>query len=113
MISAFPALRIGAPTVGWVHAAYRLMDRLARHTYAQRIKIPLLMLAAGDERLVSTPAVEALARTLKNADCIVLPGARHEIMMERPDIRAKFWAAFDAFVSGEPFLRAAEAQKKS
>jgi len=101
MISAFPALRIGAPTVGWVHAAYGLMDRLARPGYAERIKVPLLMLAAGDERLVSTPAAEALARRLKNADCLVLPDARHEILMERPEIRAKFWAAFDAFATGE------------
>jgi lysophospholipase len=109
MISAFPALRIGAPTVGWIHAAYQLMDRLARPGYAERIKVPLLMLAAGDERLVSTPAAEALARRLKNADCVVLPGARHEIMMERPEIRARFWAAFDTFVPGDQALRVTRA----
>lgn len=109
LISAFPALRIGEPTVGWVHAAFRIMDRLARPGCAEHIKIPLLMVAAGDERLVSTPAAEAFARRLKNADCLVLPGARHEILMERPEIRAQFWAAFDAFVPGEHLAPETEA----
>jgi lysophospholipase len=109
IVSAFPALRIGDPTVGWIHAAYQIMGRLARPGHVERIKIPILMLAAGDERLVSTPAAEAMARRLKNGACIVLPGARHEILMERPEIRAKFWAAFDAFVPGEQFLPTVEA----
>jgi lysophospholipase len=107
IVAACPSLRIGDPTVGWVHAAYQLMDRLAQPGFAERIRVPILMLAAGDERLVSTPAAENLAKRLKNATCLVLRGARHEIMMERPEIRAKFWAAFDAFVPGEQFLHTA------
>jgi lysophospholipase len=108
VVAARPALRIGDPTVGWLHCAYQLMRRLDEPGYAERIKIPALMLAAGDERLVSTPAAENFSRRLKNAVCVVLRGARHEIMMERPEVRAQFWAAFDAFVPGEPFLQAAE-----
>ncbi|MBB4198799.1 hypothetical protein CCR94_08985 [Rhodoblastus sphagnicola] len=109
IVAACPRLRLGEPTVGWVHAAYQLMDRLVEPGFAERINVPVLMLAAGDERLVSTPAVENLAKRLKNALCVVLPGARHEIMMERPEIRAKFWAAFDTFIPGEPLLPAAHA----
>ena len=30
----------------------------------------------------------------------ILPGARHELMMERDRLREQFWAAFDAFVPG-------------
>ena len=33
---------------------------------------------------------------------IVIPGARHEILMEREAIREQFWAAFDAFIPGSP-----------
>jgi lysophospholipase len=32
----------------------------------------------------------------------VIPGARHEILMERDEFREQFWAAFDAFVPGTP-----------
>jgi lysophospholipase len=104
-----PALGLGDPTIAWIHSAYGLMERLNADGFAENIKTPVLMLASGGERLVSTPAIEAFAQRLKNAACIVLPEARHEILMERAEIRAKFWAAFDAFTPGEPFLRDAEA----
>jgi lysophospholipase len=86
------------------------MDRLTAPGFAERIRTPVLILAAGDEMLVSTPAIEHFARRLKTAACIVMPDSRHEIMMERAEIRAKFWAAFDAFIPGERFLH--EAAKK-
>jgi lysophospholipase len=105
-----PSLAIGDPTIGWLHAAYKLMYRLSLDGYAERIRTPTLLLASGDERLVSTPAAERFARRLKTGSCVVLPEARHEIMMERDETRAKFWAAFDAFIPGERFLhKAAEA----
>jgi lysophospholipase len=102
-----PSLAIGDPTVGWIHQAYELMERLNSDDFAPRIKIPALLVAAGDDRLVATGAIERFSRKLKVAECLVLPGARHEILMERDEIRAKFWAAFDAFLPGEPFLHEA------
>jgi lysophospholipase len=30
----------------------------------------------------------------------VIPGARHELLMERNSLRELFWAAFDAFIPG-------------
>ena len=45
----------------------------------------------------------ALTRNrLKAGRVIVIPGARHEILMERDVLREQFWAAFDAFVPGTP-----------
>ena len=105
LIALAPALGIGDPTIGWLNAAYGLMDRLSSRGVAERIRTPVLMLAAGGDRLVSSAAVEQFTRRLKNAGCLVLTGSRHEIMMERADIRAKFWAAVDAFLPGEALLR--------
>jgi lysophospholipase len=31
---------------------------------------------------------------------VLIPGARHELMMERDVYAGQFWAAFDAFVPG-------------
>jgi lysophospholipase len=102
-----PALAIGDPTIGWIRNAYELMERLNSDDFTPRIKIPALFVAAGGDRLVTTGAIERFSRKLKVAECLVLPGARHEILMERDEIRAKFWAAFDAFLPGEPFLHEA------
>lgn len=94
-------LSIGDPTIGWVHAAFQLMARLNAPGAARQIRVPTLILAAGLDPVVSTPAVERFAARLKTGAAIVLPAARHEILMETDAIRAQFWAAFDAFIPGE------------
>ena len=47
-----------------------------------------------------TPAAERFAARLKAGRAIVVPGAEHELLMERDDVRALVWAAFDAFIPG-------------
>lgn len=99
-IAASPQIAIGAPTIGWVNAAFRLMRRFEDGEYPRRILTPLLIVAAGEDRVVDTPAIEAFASRLKVGRCVTLRHARHEILMERDPIREQFWAAFDAFVPG-------------
>jgi lysophospholipase len=43
---------------------------------------------------------EAFVAGLRAGKAITLPGALHEVMQERDDLRDRFWAAFDAFVPG-------------
>ena len=42
---AAPDYVIGAPTLGWLHAAFRTMDWLAQSDVLQRITIPVLAVA--------------------------------------------------------------------
>lgn len=91
---------VGDPTVGWLNAAFRCIADMATPDFTRAISTPVLIVAAGADRVVSTPAVERLAMRLKTGRAIVLPEARHEILMERDDIRAAFFAAFDAFIPG-------------
>jgi lysophospholipase len=95
-----PELAIGDPTIGWVRAAFGAMRRLADPQFAATLRLPLLIVAAGQDEVVSTPAIETFAAASRVASAIVLPGARHEILQESDAIRAAFWAAFDAFVPG-------------
>ncbi len=97
---ARPALAIGDPTIRWVREAYRFMDRLSHPAAPLDVRVPTLVIAAGADPVVSTPAIERFAARLKTGLALVLPGARHEILNEADDIRASFWAAFDAFVPG-------------
>lgn len=94
-------LAIGDPSVGWIHAAFQLMDRLAQPRAPLEVRVPTLVIAAGRDPVVSTPAIERFAARLKTGSALVLPTARHEILMESDAIRAQFWAAFDAFIPGE------------
>ena len=91
---------IGEPTIGWVAAAFRVMAQLQNPRAALDIRIPTLIVAAGSDAIVYTRATERFGQGLKGGGVIVIPGARHEILMEREAIRAQFFAAFDAFIPG-------------
>ncbi|RDI57141.1 alpha/beta fold hydrolase [Microvirga subterranea] len=93
---------IGAPTVSWLDSAFRFMKRFTDPRFAMRIRLPTLVIAAGADPVCATPATERFAARLKAGHAIVIPGARHEILMERDPIREQFWAAFDAFIPGSP-----------
>jgi lysophospholipase len=102
VLEAEPALALGSPTVAWGNAAYRLIEEFADPTYASSIRQPLLLIAAGRDEIVSTPAIEDFAVQLRAGSHLIVAGARHEIIMEQDRYRQQFWAAFDAFVPGTP-----------
>lgn len=106
VLHAAPGLAVGPPTIGWLNAACEAMAELADEKFAPRIRIPSLMVAAGDDKVVSSEAIEDLASRLRAGSQLVLRGARHEILQERDSIREQFWAAFDAFVPGVALSRA-------
>ncbi|MBX3535446.1 MAG: alpha/beta hydrolase [Xanthobacteraceae bacterium] len=100
IVEADPALGLGSPTMSWIAASFRQIDAFAQPEYPAKLHQPILIIAAGDDRLVSTVAAEKFAIRLRAGAIIVIPGSRHEILMERESIRSQFWAAFDAFVPG-------------
>ena len=106
MLEAAPELAIDAPTIGWLKAALDTIETVNSERFAPRIRVPVLMLVAGDDQIVSSKAVEGLAIRLRAGSQIVLRGSRHEIMQERDSIREQFWAAFDAFVHGVAMSKA-------
>jgi lysophospholipase len=97
-----PELGLGAPTIAWADAALRLMKQFAVPSYAGTLRQPILMVAAGRDEVVSTPAIETFGMNLLAGSHLILAGARHEILQEQDPYRNQFWAAFDAFVPGTP-----------
>jgi len=100
-----PTLGLGSPTIAWIGAAYRAMTDFADPAFAAHIRQPLLLIAAGQDVIVSTPAIEQFAIRLRAGAHLIIPGARHETLMEQDRYRAQFWAAFDAFVPGSSTQR--------
>jgi lysophospholipase len=100
ILEAAPELAIGDPTIGWTNAAFRLMRQFEDADYARRTLTPILVIAAGADRVVATPVIEMFASRLKAGRFITIPYARHDILMERDQFRSQFWAAFDSFIPG-------------
>ncbi len=95
-----PHLRLGSPTIGWFYAAMQSMAMMREDDFPSLVKVPILMIGAGSDRIVSTPAIEDLALRLKVGSYITIPNSRHEILQESDPLRLQFWSAFDAFIPG-------------
>lgn len=98
IIEAAPELGLGSPTIRWLKAAYRSCNYLMHPEFAPQVRVPVLMVAAGQDRIVSTSAIEILAGRLKIGARVSLTGSQHELLQEKDDIRQRFWAAFDAYL---------------
>ncbi len=103
IVSFHPQLALGDPTVGWLNAAFRLMARFndAAGDAPPRSDAPVLAFAAGEDRIVSSPAIHRYVGGLRTGLAVTIPRARHEILQEADPIREQFWAAFDAFIPGQ------------
>src|SRR5690606_9175727 len=87
VLKAAPGLTVGPPTIGWLNAAFEAMARLKDEKYAPRIRIPSLLVAAGDDQIVSSKAIENLASRLSAGSLIVHRGSRHELLPEHDTCR--------------------------
>ncbi len=100
LVSAAPNLFSSGLTIGWLHAAFRLMRRLDEPNFPRSLTTPVLIVAAGADQVTDTAAAERFASRLRTGRIIVIEGAKHEILIERDVFRRQFWAAFDQFVTG-------------
>ena len=104
VLEAEPSLAVGWPTVAWTDSAFKVMGELSEPGYPGRIRQPLLIIAAGQDGIVSTPAIDEFSVRLRAGSHLIVPGARHELLMEQDRFRAQVLAAFDAFVPGTPLF---------
>src|SRR5437899_12862565 len=77
ILQADPTLGIASPTVAWLDAAFAAMGEFRSPEFAGGIRQPVLMLAAGDDTIVSTRADAAFARALRAGSHGVLVGEEH------------------------------------
>ena len=97
-IESTPDLALGGPTLGWLAASLRSIDRLRQRGYPERIRVPVLISSASEDTVVSNRAQYDLGERIPHGRLFVVNGSRHEALMEADDMRQQFWAAFDTFV---------------
>ncbi len=93
-------ITIGGPTASWLFAASRAMDQINDPDFHNQITIPTLLICAGKDQVVDNEAAEHLGRRLRSGSCLIIPGAKHEMLQERDRYREQLLAAFYAFVPG-------------
>jgi len=93
---ADPRLCLNAGTWSWLNFAFSASAWLKRSPAVPRLDIPVLVIAAGEERLVDTADQREIVARLPQGRWMEIPGAYHELLQETDDIRAAFWTEFDA-----------------
>ena len=100
LYETYPQLALGGPTIRWLRAASAASRIVCDPQFMARLKVPMLVIAAGNDEVVSTSAVEAYAGRLRLGSLLTIDGARHEILQEADVYREQLLGAFDAFIPG-------------
>lgn len=93
-------LSLGSPTIGWIHAVSKASEQVQDPDFCAKVHMPILLVAAGADTVVSTRAIERYSRRIRSASIVTIDGAKHEILQESDFYREQFFAAFDAFIPG-------------
>ena len=96
-LSAHSALSLGGPSLHWLNQALTETLTLARRPSPTQDCLTFL---GEDEAIVDTARIHARMECWSNGELVMLPGARHEVLMETPEIRR------DVFEKMIPFLEA-------
>ncbi len=94
------ALALGGPTIHWVWSALETARRINQPDFYKGPVAPVLIIAAGADRVVSTAVIERFVARTRNISLAVVDGARHEMLQENDFYREQVLAAFDAFIPG-------------
>jgi lysophospholipase len=93
LYSSHPELRLGPPSLGWISEMLNAIDRVTRFEHLDRIKVPTLLIGAGNDRIVAPQAIENLGNRFRAGRAIVIDGARHELLQEADRYRIPTLAA--------------------
>jgi len=93
-----PDLDLGGPTIGWLSAALAANKYLMSLKGSDVLRSPVLIVASGDERVVSQENIHQFSNRLHHLPMVVVENAFHEVLLERDSMREQFWAAFDSFM---------------
>lgn len=100
-LSAHPELSIAGPSVAWLRAALAETRALAA---MDSPRLPCLTMLGTSERIVHIQAIHDRMGRWPGGRLEMIEGAEHEIMMERPEPRRRFFdqaaALFDAAGAG-------------
>lgn len=94
-LRACPDLALGGVTWGWLRFALDAGAQLSRPPAGRAATMPLTVVAAGEDRLVSSAAARRYAERARQGRYLEIPGAYHELLVETDARRALVWRAFD------------------
>lgn len=90
LMQLHPELMVNQVSLGFVRAAARAMRASLRAGALEKLATPMLIGQAEEEQIVCNATMVRAAVRLARARLVTYRGARHEILMERDEIRRAF-----------------------
>ena len=97
-LQAQPELALGGPSLTWLReglAECRALSRLASPD------LPCVTFIGENEQIINTPSVHDRMRRWPRGVLNVIPGAEHEVLMEKPEIRTRIYDQLETLFSGQ------------
>lgn len=99
LTSETPALRTDIASFGWVRAAYSsCLSTTGSRSWMGGYGLSVQAHLPGDERVVEKSYFDLCRSALPRGECFDYGDARHELLLERPEVRSKLWSNLRRFV---------------
>jgi lysophospholipase len=93
---ACPHLAVGGPTWGWLSFAIDLGERLLKPRALKAVRVPVAIVQAGEDDRVWKQTNRWAAKRLARGRYTEVAGAKHEVILERDELRQAFLDELDA-----------------
>lgn len=91
------SLQVKGPTYAWLYQMAKSCAVLHSPGYLKKIETPVLIGVAGQDKIVSSDSTRRLCSRLPHGEILEISQAKHEILMEKDEIRDRFLSGFDDF----------------
>ena len=92
----YPQTRMGPPSIQWLAEGIKASRDVYKR--AKEIKIPMLMLQAGKDKLVMNARQDRFVRKATNTRIVKMPESKHEILQESDAIRNRALVQVNKFL---------------
>lgn len=98
MLDQYPHLSLGAPSFLWLYETLKTARKVSKKSFIKRLNTPILLIAAGNDQIVSASAAEHYAKRLHNSICLTIDEAKHDLIHEADLYRDQFLSALENFI---------------
>jgi lysophospholipase len=96
---AYPDLKVGGVTYGWLYAALKSMRDQRQTGHLKNMTMPIVTLTGSLDRVTPVREIERYLAHLPRAENIVLKGSLHDVLNETEALRAPAWREIDRFLA--------------
>lgn len=96
--TAYPDMVVGGVTWDWLQASIKSMYHAQRRHRLERIKTPILAIVGNEDRVTPPDEIIRFLKMMPQAETILIPGSRHDVMNEIDPCRDEAWRQVDGFL---------------